>query len=138
MRMMVEADVSPLRGVRDSLTMTTSDLEQQIEGLKEELTVLKFDHKQVSAFGCVACRAASSAGFEAVRHHTCTCPVSLFLQEIQAQKVQQTGAVNVEVDSAESVDLTLVLQEVREQYESLVLKNKIELEKWFQSKVRGI
>lgn len=57
------------------------------------------------------------------------------LQEMHELKIQQTGSVNVEVDSADSVDLTKVLQEVREQYETLVQKNKLELEKWFQSKV---
>lgn len=48
----------------------------------------------------------------------------------------QTGAVNVDVDSTESVDLNRVLQEVREQYEGVVAKNKQELDKWFQAKVR--
>lgn len=51
-------------------------------------------------------------------------------------RVQQSGTVNVEVDSTESVDLTKVLEEMREQYESVVVKNKLELEKWFKAKVR--
>ncbi|XP_029001345.1 keratin, type I cytoskeletal 19-like [Betta splendens] len=59
-------------------------------------------------------------------------------EDMQALKVEQTGAVNVEVDSAASVDLTLVLQEVRDQYETLVNKKKMELEKWFQSKVETL
>uniref|UniRef100_A0A3B4T4K8 Keratin 99 n=1 Tax=Seriola dumerili TaxID=41447 RepID=A0A3B4T4K8_SERDU len=94
MRTTVEVDVLRLRGVRDSLTLNISDLQLQIESLKEEL-----------------CNGAISW-------------------------VQQSGAVNVDVDSAESVDLTKVLQEVREQYEAVVVKNKQELDKWFQSKVR--
>lgn len=53
-------------------------------------------------------------------------------------EIQQTGSVNVEVDSVESVDLTRVLEEMREKYETLVKKNKLELEKWFQSKVRRV
>lgn len=60
------------------------------------------------------------------------------LQEMHELRNQQTGSVNVEVDSAESVDLTQVLQEMREQYESLVQKKKQEVEKWFQSKVGGL
>lgn len=59
------------------------------------------------------------------------------LQEMHELKIQQTGSVNVEMDNAESVDLTRVLEEFREKYETVVKKNKLELEKWFQSKVRG-
>uniref|UniRef100_A0A3B4T4R1 Keratin 99 n=1 Tax=Seriola dumerili TaxID=41447 RepID=A0A3B4T4R1_SERDU len=102
MRTTVEVDVLRLRGVRDSLTLNISDLQLQIESLKEELVYMKSIHKE----------------------------------EMSQMRVQQSGAVNVDVDSAESVDLTKVLQEVREQYEAVVVKNKQELDKWFQSKVR--
>ncbi|XP_071360982.1 keratin, type I cytoskeletal 19-like [Trachinotus anak] len=101
MRTTVEADLLRLRGVRDSLTLTITDLQLQVEGLKEELVYMKSNHEE----------------------------------EMRQLRVQQTGAVNVDVDSAESVDLTKVLQEVREQYEAVVAKNKLELDKWFQSKV---
>lgn len=43
----VEADVSRLRGVRDSLTLNISDLEVQIEGMKEELVYMKSNHEEV-------------------------------------------------------------------------------------------
>uniref|UniRef100_A0A4W6C9I2 Keratin 99 n=1 Tax=Lates calcarifer TaxID=8187 RepID=A0A4W6C9I2_LATCA len=99
-RTMVEADVARLRGVRDSLTLGISDLEMQIEGLKEELAYLKSNHEEVSTI--------------------------------------QLGTVNVEVDSAESVDLTKILEEMREQYEAVVAKNKMEVEKWFQTKVETL
>lgn len=101
MHSLVEADVSRLRGVRDSLTLSISDLEVQLEGLKEELVYLKSSHEE----------------------------------EMLQLRIQQTGTVNVEVDSAESVDMIKVLEEMREQYEAVVMKNKLELEKWFQSKV---
>uniref|UniRef100_A0A4W6CAQ6 Keratin 99 n=1 Tax=Lates calcarifer TaxID=8187 RepID=A0A4W6CAQ6_LATCA len=99
-RTMVEADVARLRGVRDSLTLGISDLEMQIEGLKEELAYLKSNHEE----------------------------------EMHLLRIQQSGTVNVEVDSAESVDLTKILEEMREQYEAVVAKNKMEVEKWFQTK----
>lgn len=58
------------------------------------------------------------------------------LQELRLQRMQHSGTVNVEVDSTESVDLAKVMEEMREQYEALVRKRKMELEEWFKSKVR--
>ncbi|XP_013865636.1 keratin, type I cytoskeletal 47 kDa [Austrofundulus limnaeus] len=55
--------------------------------------------------------------------------------ELEELRVQGTGSVKVEVDSAESADLTKVLEEVRQQYETLMKNNKLELEKWFKSKM---
>ncbi|MEE6508527.1 hypothetical protein FKM82_021632 [Ascaphus truei] len=47
----------------------------------------------------------------------------------------QLGArVNVEVDAAPAVDLNILLAEIRDQYEDLMEKNKIEAETWFIAK----
>lgn len=58
------------------------------------------------------------------------------LQEMILLRTQHTGKVNVEVDSTESVDLTKILEEMRQRYETVVRNNNIELEKWFKSQVR--
>lgn len=43
----VEADVSRLRAVRDSLTLGISDLELSIEDLNTELAQMRANHKEV-------------------------------------------------------------------------------------------
>ncbi|XP_029948987.1 keratin, type I cytoskeletal 19-like [Salarias fasciatus] len=100
----VMSDISQLRGVRDGLTLTVTDLEGQLEGLKEELVFIKKTHEE----------------------------------DMSQLRIQSSGSVNVEVDTAESINLQKILEETREQYEAMMLKNTKELEQWFQTKVASL
>uniref|UniRef100_A0A4W5NZ91 Keratin 99 n=1 Tax=Hucho hucho TaxID=62062 RepID=A0A4W5NZ91_9TELE len=56
-------------------------------------------------------------------------------EEMQLMWTQQCGAVNVKMDCASSVDMSKVLEEMRNQNEGMVAKNQRDAAKWFESKV---
>uniref|UniRef100_A0A3Q3EXH9 Keratin 98 n=1 Tax=Labrus bergylta TaxID=56723 RepID=A0A3Q3EXH9_9LABR len=57
-------------------------------------------------------------------------------EEMVLLRSQMGGQVNVSVDASPSVDLNKVMSDIRDHYESVIGKNRKELESWYQSKVR--
>ncbi|MEE6525035.1 hypothetical protein FKM82_024812, partial [Ascaphus truei] len=55
-------------------------------------------------------------------------------EEVNSLRSQLGARVNVEVDAAPAVDLNKVLTEIRDQYETMVEKNRKEAETWFLNK----
>ena len=63
---------------------------------------------------------------------------SVIVQEMKSMRGQVGGDVNVEMDAAPGVDLSRVLNEMRDQYEKIAEKNRKDAEEWFFSKVGAI
>jgi len=51
---------------------------------------------------------------------------------------QLSGQVNVEVEAAPAVDLSVVMSDIREQYEAVVAKSHKEAEAWFKAKAEVV
>lgn len=54
---------------------------------------------------------------------------------MNALRGQVGGEINVEMDAAPGVDLSRILNEMRDQYEQMAEKNRRDAEAWFLSKV---
>uniref|UniRef100_A0A2R9BHC6 IF rod domain-containing protein n=1 Tax=Pan paniscus TaxID=9597 RepID=A0A2R9BHC6_PANPA len=90
LRQTVEAGVNGLCRVLDELNLARTDLEMQMEGLKEELACLRKNHEEMR-----------------------------LLLEMLALRGQTGGKVNVETDAAPGVDLSCILNEMCNQYEQM-------------------
>lgn len=59
------------------------------------------------------------------------------LQEMKQLQSQSNGDVNVEINTAPGEDLLKKLNEMRQEYEAIIQRNREEVEKWYESKVNG-
>ncbi|KAG7327704.1 hypothetical protein KOW79_009310 [Hemibagrus wyckioides] len=59
-------------------------------------------------------------------------------EELHMVRSQKSDSVDVQVDCGPAVNLDKELEEMREQYEALILKNRKQVEQWFQSKVKTL
>lgn len=58
------------------------------------------------------------------------------MQEISELHKQSSGSIDVEVDVAPTVNLGKTMEDMREQYEKMIGKQRIEVASWFEKKVR--
>ncbi|XP_006901696.1 PREDICTED: keratin, type I cytoskeletal 14 [Elephantulus edwardii] len=59
-------------------------------------------------------------------------------EEMNSMRGQVGGDVNVEMDAAPGVDLSRILNEMRDQYEKMAEKNRKDAEEWFFSKTEEL
>lgn len=59
------------------------------------------------------------------------------LQEMRQLQSQTGGDVSVEVNAAPGEDLTKILNDLRDEYEQIIEKNRREVEQWYEVKVRS-
>jgi len=54
---------------------------------------------------------------------------------MKSLQTQSSGDVNVEVNAAPGEDLLKKLNDMRQEYEQIIQKNREEVESWYESKV---
>ncbi|NWS36914.1 K1C16 protein, partial [Polioptila caerulea] len=59
-------------------------------------------------------------------------------QEIRQLQSQTGGDVSVEVNAAPGEDLTKILNDLRDEYEQIIEKNRREVEQWYEVKIQEV
>lgn len=60
------------------------------------------------------------------------------MQDMLTLRSQIGGQVHVEVDAAPQQDLSVVMSDIRQHYETVAEKNRKDLEAWFLNKVKTV
>ncbi|NWW81376.1 K1C15 protein, partial [Climacteris rufus] len=59
-------------------------------------------------------------------------------EEMKLLQSQSSGGVNVKMNAAPGEDLLKKLNEMRQEYEAIIQKNRAEVEKWYESKMEEV
>ncbi|KAI7795473.1 keratin 99 [Triplophysa rosa] len=127
---------SELRLKLDNTRMAAADFQIKYETEKNLRMIVEADLPRLR--GVMGEIKLSIADLE--NHHTGLTEELLYLkktheEDLHMLRAKQSGSVNVEIDSATRSDLGQMLKELRSQYETLVEKNRREVEQWYQTKV---
>jgi len=104
LRMSVDADIAGLKRMLGELALMKTDLEMQLEGLREEKEYMTKNHEE----------------------------------DLLVMRSSLSGQVNVEVDAAPAADLTVIMSDIREQYEATIAKSHKDAEAWFKGKAEAV
>ncbi|KFO18792.1 Keratin, type I cytoskeletal 23 [Fukomys damarensis] len=94
----LEVEVEALRRTLDDLTIVTTDLEQEVEGMRKELILMKKGHEQA----------------------------------VEGHPVPDDFKVSVKVNATPGEDLTKVLEDMRQGYESVMRQKQNDWDSWFR------
>ncbi|XP_075948011.1 keratin, type I cytoskeletal 42-like [Anarhichas minor] len=107
LRMSLEADIAGLRKVLDERTAARSDLEMQVEGLKEELVYLKKNHEE---------EMADMRG------------------QVNSSSVNEEVEAKPQADAKPQKDLATTMERMRAKCEGFSEKNRSEMKTWYEVK----
>ncbi|KAK9540415.1 hypothetical protein VZT92_002869 [Zoarces viviparus] len=108
LRMSLEADIGGLRKVLDERAVVQSDLEMEVDGLKEELVYLKKNHEEEMA---------------------------ALHDQVDSSSVDVEVDAKPQEDAKPQMDLASTMERMRAQCTGFTEKNSVEMKSWYQIKL---